>query len=96
MKETLFNELVTSLKEAGKIRRGKVKAARRRILESVNVQAVREKMGLSQSAFALLIGVSVRTIQNWEQGRRQPQGPALALLNVFKNDPQHAVRALHS
>ena len=95
MKKSLFNELVTSLKEAGQIKRGKAKAGRRHLLESVNVQAVREKMGLSQSAFALLIGVSVRTLQNWEQGRRQPQGPALALLNVFKNDPKHAVRALH-
>ncbi|MGB9429729.1 MAG: NadS family protein [Gammaproteobacteria bacterium] len=95
MKESLFNELVTSLKEAGRIKRGTGKAARRRVLESVDVQAVREKMSLSQSAFALLIGVSVRTVQNWEQGRRQPQGPALALLNLFMNDPKHAVRALH-
>jgi putative transcriptional regulator len=95
MKDKLFEELVTSLKEAGEIKRGKVEAVRRRVIKPVDVQAVREKMELSQSEFALLIGVSIKTLQNWEQGRRQPQGPALALLNVFKNDPKHAVRALH-
>lgn len=95
MKESLFDELVTSLKEAGQIKRGKARAARSHVLATVKVQTVREKMGLSQSEFALLIGVSVRTLQNWEQGRRQPQGPALALLNVFKNDPKRAVQALH-
>lgn len=95
MKESLFNELVTSLKEAGRIKHGKTRAAHRHVVATINVQTLRENMGLSQSQFALLIGVSVRTLQNWEQGRRQPQGPALALLNVFKNDPKHAVQALH-
>jgi len=43
-----------------------------------NVQAIRERTGLSQSAFAALLGVSTRTLQEWEQGRRQPTGPARA------------------
>ncbi len=55
---------------------------------------VREKTGLSQNQFATLIGVSKRTLENWEQGRRQPTGPARALLRILDADPAHAVRAL--
>lgn len=96
MKKSLFDELVTSIEEAGRIKRGKAKSSRRFDLGDVDVQTIRRKTGLSQNQFALLIGVSVRTLQNWEQGRRTPQGPALALLKVFKNDPEHAVHALHA
>ncbi len=95
MKKALFDELVTSIQEAGQIKRGKAKPSRQHKFGDVDVQAIRKKTGLSQSQFALLIGVSVRTLQNWEQGRRTPQGPALALLKVFKNDPEHVVHALH-
>ncbi len=49
---------------------------------------VRGKMGLSQSAFAGLLGVSVRTLQEWEQGRRKPRGPACALLRVASKHPK--------
>lgn len=96
MKKSLFDELVTSIEEAGRIKRGKAKPSRRYDFGDVNVQSIRKKTGLSQNQFALLIGVSVRTLQNWEQGRRTPQGPALALLKVFKNDPEHVVHALHA
>lgn len=96
MKKSLFDELVTSIEEAGRIKHGKAKPSRRLDLGDVDVQAIRRTTGLSQNQFALLIGVSVRTLQNWEQGRRTPQGPALALLKVFKNDPKHAVHALHA
>jgi putative transcriptional regulator len=53
-----------------------------------NVQAIRERMGLSQSAFAALLGVSTRTLQDWEQGRRTPTGPARALLRVADRHPR--------
>lgn len=53
-----------------------------------NIAAVREKMGLSQSAFAAFMGVSVRTLQDWEQGRRRPSGPAYALLRVAARHPE--------
>ncbi|MYI01745.1 MAG: transcriptional regulator, partial [Gammaproteobacteria bacterium] len=43
----------------------------------------------------MLIGVSKRTLENWEQGRRDPSGPAKALLRILDTDPEHAVRALH-
>lgn len=53
-----------------------------------DVKSIREKIGLSQSSFAGLLGVSVRTLQEWEQGRRQPKGPAQALLRVADRHPE--------
>jgi len=53
-----------------------------------NVKTIREKIGLSQSAFAGLLGVSIRTLQEWEQGRRTPKGPAQALLRVADRHPE--------
>ena len=53
-----------------------------------DVKSIRKKMGLSQSAFAGLLGVSVRTLQEWEQGRRNPKGPAQALLRVADQHPE--------
>jgi putative transcriptional regulator len=58
------------------------------------VLAMREAMGLSQRVFAKLVGVSVKTLQNWEQGRRQPSGPAAVLLTVLVVDPDAVLRAL--
>lgn len=52
------------------------------------VKAVREKTGLSQSAFAALLGVSTRTLQDWEQGRRRPTGPARSLLRIADRHPE--------
>lgn len=51
-------------------------------------QKIRQKLNLSQSAFAGLMGVSVRTLQDWEQGRREPQGPAVALLRIAEQHPE--------
>jgi putative transcriptional regulator len=51
-------------------------------------QDIRAKMGLSQAAFAGLMGVSPRTVQDWEQGRRQPSGPAEALLRIAEQKPE--------
>lgn len=53
-----------------------------------NVRTIRERMDLSQSAFAALLGVSLRTLQDWEQGRRKPTGPAYALLRVATRHPE--------
>jgi putative transcriptional regulator len=59
------------------------------------VKAVRDKLGASQAEFALMIGVSVATLRNWEQGRRTPDGPALALLRVAARNPRMVAEALH-
>jgi len=55
---------------------------KRHVVMLPDVHAIREGMGLSQSAFAAMLGVSPRTLQDWEQGRRKPCGPALSLLKV--------------
>ncbi len=51
-------------------------------------QKIRAKLQLSQAAFAGLMGVSLRTVQDWEQGRRKPSGPAVALLRIAEQYPQ--------
>ena len=95
MDEKLFSELIDSVEEMDKIRRGKKRASRRTVVKEVKVAAVREQTGLSQTRFARLIGVSKRTVENWEQGRRTPSGPARALLKIVAKDPEGAIRALH-
>jgi putative transcriptional regulator len=95
MKDTAFQELVTSIRQAGRIRRGLAKPARTTVFRPADVKAVRAKLGTSQSEFALMIGVSVATLRNWEQGRRIPDGPALALLRVAAKNPQAVTAALH-
>lgn len=73
MKKALFDELVDSIREAGRIHRGEAKASRTFVFEPEDVRQIREKLHKSQSEFARMIGVSVATLQNWEQGRRQPE-----------------------
>jgi putative transcriptional regulator len=58
------------------------------------VVAIRERLGLSQRQCAQLLGVSVDTLQNWEQGRRQPSGPAAVLIRVMEADAEAVMRAL--
>ena len=89
-----FEKLVASVKQAGKIRRGEMKASRGFDLKPTDIRAVRRKLNLSQSEFALMIGVSLSTLQNWEQGRRHPEGPAQALLKVVASNPKAVVDAL--
>ncbi len=79
MKKEMFEELLVSVREAGAILRGRKKAARRTVVRPSGVRVIRERTSLSQSEFARLIGVSVKTLQNWEQERRRPTGPAAAL-----------------
>lgn len=96
MKASDFEQLVTSIKQAGEIRRGERKPSRRFVFEPTDIKALRERLGLSQSEFALMIGVSVGTLRNWEQGRRRPEGPAQALLKVVEKKPEAVLEALAS
>ncbi len=71
------------------VRAIKAGKGKRRVVElSQDVQEIRERLGLSQSAFAALLGVSTRTLQDWEQGRRQPTGAARSLLRVADRHPE--------
>ena len=82
------------VKEGGAILRRENMAARRIVVGSPEVRAIREQTSLSQSEFAQLIGVSVKTLQNWEQDRRRPTGPAVALLRIIAQQPKLAVEAI--
>jgi putative transcriptional regulator len=95
MKERMFEELLASVREGGSILRGERKPSRRAVIGGPGVRAIRERTRLSQSEFANLIGVSVKTLQNWEQERRRPTGPAAALLQIIACEPQLAVKAIH-
>ena len=88
MKEDLFAELVASVKEGGAILRGEAAASRSFELDPADIKSIRDGFGLTQVQFAALMGISVRTLRNWEQGRRTPQGPALVLLQVAARHPE--------
>ena len=96
MKQKDFNRLVASIKQAGAIRRGRLKPSRVTEFRPDDVRAIRTKLAKSQAEFALMIGVSVATLQSWEQGRRHPEGPARALLRVAARSPKAVVEALAS
>ncbi len=95
MKDELFQQLAASLKEGGAILHGEREASRTTTLQSPDARAIREKLGLSQTQFATLIGISPRTLQNWEQGHRHPEGTARALLRVAECHPEAVLDALH-
>ena len=96
MKERDFNNLVKSIKQAGKIKSGHLKPGRTFEFNPMDIKAIRKKLHKSQSEFALMIGVSVSTLQNWEQGRRKPDGPARALLKVASENPEAVSKALEA
>lgn len=96
MEPALFDELIESLKEAKAIAQGQAQPSRRFELKRMDVKAIREKTGLSQSQFAQLIQISTKTLQNWEQQRRTPTGPAAALLKILSVNPDSAIQALQS
>ena len=80
-KREIGKEILEGLKE---IKRGDYS----RVSNVPSVAEVREKTGLSQARFAQLLGVSVRTLQDWEQGRRAPSGAARTLLLVANKNPR--------
>jgi len=88
MKEELFEELLESVKQGGAILRGEMKPGRVFEFDQPDVQAIRKQYGLSQERFAKLLGISVSTLRNWEQGRRTPEGPARVLLRVAARHPE--------
>jgi len=87
MKDELFNELVVSVREGGAILRGETKPSRAFAIDGPNIKRIRANYQLSQGQFAALLGISVGTLRNWEQGRRTPEGPARVLLQVAAKHP---------
>jgi putative transcriptional regulator len=89
MKKELFEELKQSLREANLIKRGQLKPGRVfDVKPESTIARVRGKLGLSQSKFAAILGISVDTLQNWEQGRRRPTGSAKVLLRIAAKHPE--------
>lgn len=95
MKKKEFKELLESIDQARKIHAGKLKPANVTKFNPIKIRSIRLKLHASQAAFANMIGVSVDTLQNWEQARRMPDGPALALLKVAEKNPRAVIKALH-
>ena len=87
MKDEMFADLLESVQEGGAILRGETAPARAFEMNAPDVKQIRESFDLSQSQFSALLGISVRTLQNWEQGRRKPRGPARVLLQVAAKHP---------
>jgi putative transcriptional regulator len=96
MKKQDFDTLVQSVRQAGRIRRKEQAPSRVTRIKAADVRAIREELGQTQTEFALMIGVSTATLRNWEQGRRQPEGPARALLRVAARNPKAVATALAS
>ena len=94
MKKDDFDDLAKSVRQAGKIRRKKIRPSRVTTFKPADVKDIRDNLGKSQTEFALMIGVSVATLRNWEQGRRTPDGPARALLRVAAKNPEAVAKAL--
>jgi putative transcriptional regulator len=93
MKQKDFEELLESVKEGGRILRGRQKPSR--VFDyAEHVKKLRVRLGKSQNEFAQMIRVPVGTVRNWEQGRRRPQGAAAALLTLVESLPKKSLKVL--
>jgi putative transcriptional regulator len=90
----LFEELMESVQQMDEIVRGERQPSREFTVDAMQIKEIRKATGLSQSKFAAIIDVQLGTLRNWEQGRREPTGPAKALLKAIHNDPVHVLNAL--
>jgi putative transcriptional regulator len=94
MNEELFSQLTESIREAGAIRRKEIQPGRVTHIEAPDIKGIRKQHNLTQAQFAAMIGVSLRTLQEWEQGRRTPEGPAMVLLRVVSKFPEVVMQAI--
>lgn len=96
MARIAFEKIMAGLEDAlayadGDSSRGTAHAVK---VADVDIMHLWEKLGLSQNRFAALFGLSPRTVRNWEQGIRHPEGPARILLQVIDREPEAVMRAL--
>lgn len=96
MNKRHFDQLVKGVREMKRHMAGmSVPGTRTTSINEPDVRAIRKAADISQSQFARLVGVNLRTLQNWEQGRTRPTGPARALLKIVASNPKSAIEALH-
>ena len=88
MRDELFADLLESVRQGGAVLRNQAQPSRSFKLDMPDAKKVREQLHLSQGRFASLLGISVGTLRNWEQGRRTPEGPARVLLHVAAKHPE--------
>ena len=89
-----FDRLYAAVQEMDEVVRGERRASRMFEVNAESVKELRKRTGLSQPKFAALLHVDVGTLRNWEQGIREPTGPAKALLAAIEKDPVHVLKAL--
>lgn len=94
MDKELFERLVESMTQMNEVISGERVPSREFVVDAIHVKEIRKKTGLTQAKFCYLIDVNLGTLRNWEQGRREPTGPAKALLRAINNDPVHVLAAL--
>jgi putative transcriptional regulator len=94
MRKAAFEQLLLSVRQAADNPRGARALARAYRINAVSIKELRGWTKLSQPEFAAMLGVELSTLRNWEQGRREPTGPARALLRAIHNDPENVIRAL--
>lgn len=96
MDKQLIDKLYESMIQMNEIINGERSPSRKFAVDAVHVKDIRKKTGLTQEKFCRLIDVKLGTLRNWEQGRREPTGPAKALLRAISKDPKHVLAALAS
>lgn len=96
MEHEAFEELKASIREMKEIEAGRRTSARETRLVDLDVSEIRAETGLTQEEFAVVLGISTRTLQEWEQGRRKPRGPARSLLLVAKHDPRAVIEGVRA
>ncbi len=94
MKTRKSKKLIDAVVEADEILRGVRKPSREFRVDATSIKTLRARLELSQARFAALLDIDLGTLRNWEQGRREPTGPAKALLRAIRNDPKAVLSAL--
>lgn len=88
MEKKMFDDLVESIGEMGSYLRGETEPARVTFVGEPDPREIRAKLGMTQEEFAAALCISVKTLRNWEQGRRDPSGPAMRLLQLAEQNPE--------
>ena len=95
MNEELFEELKTSVREGAAILRGETEPSRTFVMSAPDAKCIRTSYNFTQSEFASLLGISVKTLRDWEHGRREPRGAARILLQVAEKHPEAVWDVVH-